>query len=145
MNLLTILLVGSTMISPIKSNYKVHHKKHHVVTKHHIIVKHNNVDIVTVTTYKVNEFKNDPNGDKTASGMTLTKDNPRQHRIIAISWDLKKKYKFGQWVRILGAGIYDGKYVVKDLMNKRWKKRIDILINPDDLQMKYKKVKMFKI
>ena len=139
MNLLTILLVGSSLVHPIKTKHKVHHKKHHVV------VKHSNVDIVTATTYKVNEFKNDPNGDKTASGMTLTEDNPRQHRIIAVSWDLKKKYKFGQWVRIVGAGIYDGKYVVKDLMNKRWRKKIDILINPNDKQMLYKKVKMFKL
>jgi len=135
MNFLTILLIGTTMVHPIKIK---HHKIHRVVSK-------NNIDIVTVTTYKVNEFKNDPNGDKTASGMTLTTNNPRQHRIIAVSWDLKKKYKFGQWVRIVGAGIYDGKYVVKDLMNKRWRKKIDILINPEDKQMKYKKVKMFKI
>jgi len=145
MNLLTILLVGTTMFQPIKTKHKIHHKKHNVVTKHHKIVKHSNIDIVTVTTYKVNEFKNDPDGNKTASGMTLTEDNPRQHRIIAVSWDLKQKYKFGQWVKVEGAGIYDGEYVVKDLMNKRWKKRIDILINPEDRQMKYKKVKMFKI
>ena len=118
MNLLTILLIGSSLVHPIKTKHKVHHKKHHIV------VKHSNVDIVTVTTYKVNEFKNDPNGDVTASGMKLTENNPRQHRIIAVSWDLKKKYKFGQWVRIVGAGIYDGKYVVKDLMNKRWRKKI---------------------
>jgi hypothetical protein len=45
----------------------------------------------------------------------------------------------------VGAGIYDGKYVVKDLMNKRWIKKIDILINPNDKQMLYKKVKMFKV
>ena len=138
MNLLTILLVGATMIQPIKIKHKKHHKTHHVVNK-------NNIDIVTVTTYKVNEFKNDPNGDITASGMKLTEDNPRQHKLIAISRDLKKKYKFGQSVRIVGAGIYDGKYIVKDLMNKKWKKRIDILINPEDRQMKYKKVKIFKI
>ena len=133
------------MISPIKTKHKTHHKKHHIVVKHHKIIKRGNVDIVTATTYKVNEFKNDPNGNKTASGMTLTTDNPRQHRIIAVSWDLKKRYKFGQWVRIIGAGIYDGKYVVKDLMNKRWRKKIDILINPEDKQMFYKKVKIFKI
>ena len=139
MNLLTILLIGSSLVHPIKTKHKVHHKKHHIV------VKHSNVDIVTVTTYKVNEFKNDPNGDVTASGMKLTENNPRQHRIIAVSWDLKKKYKFGQWVRIVGAGIYDGKYVVEDLMNKRWRKKIDILINPNDKQMLYKKVKMFNI
>ena len=133
MTLLNILLVSVVALSPAK-----HHKKHHKII-HHLI------DIVTVTTYKVNEFKNDPNGDITATGMKLTKDNPRQNRIIAISRDLKKKFKFGQWVKIEGAGIYDGDYVVKDLMNKKWKKRIDILINPEDKQMKYKKVRIFEI
>jgi 3D (Asp-Asp-Asp) domain-containing protein len=142
MSLLNILIVSVVAFSPVKQHTKTPHKKHH--KNHHVIIK-SNIDIVTVTTYKVNEFKNDINGDKTATGMKLTTDNPRQHRIIAISWDLKKKYKFGQWVKIEGAGIYDGKYVVKDLMNKRWKKRIDILINPEDKQMKYKKVKIFKL
>ena len=133
MTLLNILLSTTIALSPVKHHHKKHHKVHHVN------------DVVTVTTYKVNEFKNDPNGDKTATGMKLTTDNPRKHRIIAVSWDLKRRYKFGQWVKLEGAGIYDGEYVVKDLMNKRWKKRIDILINPEDRQMKYKKVKMLKI
>jgi hypothetical protein len=30
-------------------------------------------------------------------------------------------------------------------MNKRYKKRIDILINPDDKQTKLKKIKLYKI
>ena len=132
MKVIGIILMSVLATSPIKAGKKfVHHKK-------------SSVEFVTVTTYKVNEFKNDPNGDVTASGMKLTVNNPKKHRIIAISWDLKKKFKFGQRVRIVGAGKYSGVYVVKDLMNKRWRKRIDILINPEDQQFKLYRIKMYK-
>jgi 3D (Asp-Asp-Asp) domain-containing protein len=134
MGILNIILSTSLLLIP------------HKVNKHpHFKVNKKNVDVVTVTTYKVNEFKNDINGDLTATGIKLDTVNPRKHRIIAISWDLKKRYKFGQKVFVLGAGIYSGTYYVQDLMNKRWRKRIDILINPEDIQMKYKKVRLYKL
>jgi 3D (Asp-Asp-Asp) domain-containing protein len=43
------------------------------------------------------------------------------------------------------AGKYNGEYVVRDVMNKRYKKRIDILINPKDKQTKLSKVKVYKV
>lgn len=100
---------------------------------------------VTVTTYKVKEFKHDRYGDITASGVKLTKHNPKRLRIIAVSRDLKKSFKFGDSVLIVGTGTHDGMYVVHDLMNKRWKKRIDILINPKDKQTKFYNIKLYKI
>jgi 3D (Asp-Asp-Asp) domain-containing protein len=100
-------------------------------------------DTVTVTTYKVNEFSN--NGDITASGIKLTKNNPRRLKIIAVSRDLKKKFRFGDSVIVSGTGTHDGIYVVHDLMNKRWKKRIDILINPKDRHTKFYNIKLYKI
>jgi 3D (Asp-Asp-Asp) domain-containing protein len=63
----------------------------------------------------------------TASGFKINPKNPKRHRIIAVSRDLKKKYKFGTRVKISGAGKYSGEYRVRDVMNKRYKKRIDIL------------------
>ena len=132
MKMISIILMSVLATSPIKAGKKfVPHKK-------------SSVEFVTVTTYKVNEFKNDPNGDVTATGMRLTENNPKKHRIIAVSRDLNKKFKFGQKVRIVGAGKYSGIYVVKDLMNKRWRKRIDILINPEDKQFKLYRIKMYK-
>lgn len=101
--------------------------------------------LVTVTTYTVNEYTNDTNRSITACGFKLSQTNPRKHRIIAISRDLKKIYKFGNKIRILNAGRFNGVYVVKDLMNKRWRKRIDILINPHDKPTKLYNIKIIKI
>ncbi len=100
-------------------------------------------EIVTLTTYRASETETDSTPNITASGFKIT--NPKKHRIIAVSRDLKKKYKFGQKVRITGAGKYDGTYRVHDVMNKRYRKRIDILIGTNDKQTKLKKIKIYKI
>jgi len=103
------------------------------------------VGTVTVTTYKANSEETDSTPNITASGFKISKRNPKKHRIIAVSRDLKRKLKFGQRVRLRNAGKYNGEYVVRDVMNKRYKKRIDILINPKDKQTKLSKVKVYKV
>lgn len=100
-------------------------------------------EIVTLTTYKANVGETDSTPNITASGFKIT--NPKKHRIIAVSRDLKKKYKFGQKIRIVGAGKYSGTYRVHDVMNKRYRKRIDILIDKNDKQTKLRKIKIYKI
>ena len=100
-------------------------------------------EIVTLTTYRANEAETDSTPNITASGFKIT--NPKKHRIIAVSRDLKKKYKFGQKIRIVGAGKYSGTYRVHDVMNKRYKNRIDILIGANDKQTKLRKIKIYKI
>jgi 3D (Asp-Asp-Asp) domain-containing protein len=100
-------------------------------------------EIVTLTTYKASESETDSTPNITASGFKIT--NPNKHKIIAVSRDLKKKYKFGQKIRITGAGKYNGTYRVHDVMNKRYKNRIDILIGHNDKQTKLKKVKIYKL
>jgi 3D (Asp-Asp-Asp) domain-containing protein len=100
-------------------------------------------EIVTLTTYKASESETDSTPNITASGFKIT--NPKKHRIIAVSRDLKRKYKFGQKVRITGAGKYNGTYRVHDVMNKRYRNRIDILIGHNDKQTKLKKVKVYKL
>jgi 3D (Asp-Asp-Asp) domain-containing protein len=100
-------------------------------------------EIVTLTTYKASEGETDSTPNITASGFKIT--NPKKHKIIAVSRDLKKKYKFGQKIRITGAGKYNGTYRVHDVMNKRYRNRIDILIGHNDKQTKLKKVKIYKL
>ena len=102
-------------------------------------------DIVTLTTYSVSESETDSTPLITASGFKLNANNPKSHRIIAVSRDLKRKYKFGQKVRIEGAGKYNGIYTIRDLMHHRWKNKIDILINPSDKHTKLRKIKMFRV
>ncbi len=102
-------------------------------------------DLVTVTTYTISPGETDSTPLITASGYKLDSINPKRQKVIAISRDLKRKYKFGQKVRVKGAGKLDGIYTVRDLMAKRWTKKIDILINPEDDGNKIRRVKLYNI
>jgi 3D (Asp-Asp-Asp) domain-containing protein len=108
-------------------------------------LKKSQYDIVTVTMYSPSIEECDSTPLITASGYKIDPINPRKQKIIAISWDLKKKYKFGKKVKVLGIGKYSGTYTVRDLMNKRHKKRIDILVNVEDKQTKFERAKLYKI
>lgn len=108
-------------------------------------LKKSQYDIVTVTMYSPSIEECDSTPLITASGYKINPINPRKQKIIAISWDLKKKYKFGKKVKVLGIGKYSGTYTVRDLMNKRHKKRIDILVNVEDKQTKFERAKLYKI
>ncbi len=102
-------------------------------------------ETVTLTTYVPTEGETDSTPHITASGFKIDPKNPEKHRIIAVSRDLKRKWPFGTKVRIKSAGKYNGVYTVKDVMNKRYKKRIDILIGEDDKQITMRNVKITKI
>lgn len=98
------------------------------------IKKDKNAEYITVrvTMYSTEIGQTDETPYETASGFLLDSINPKKHRVIAVSRDIKRKVKFGQRVRVAGIGKYDGIYVVRDLMHPRWKKKIDILINPGE-------------
>ncbi len=100
---------------------------------------------VTLTTYKAIEGETDSTPLITASGFKIKPNKAREHRIIAVSRDLKKKWKWGTRVRVRGAGKYNGEYRVHDLMNKRYKNRIDVLIGGGDKQTKIRNVKISPI
>ena len=109
-------------------------------------IKDNNpYETVTLTTYSPTIQECDSTPHITASGFKINPKNPKKHRIIAISRDLKKKLPFGTVVKITGAGKFNGDYVVEDIMNKRYKNRIDLLIGDDDKHTTIKNVKIVKI
>lgn len=99
-------------------------------------------DTVTVTTYSATSSQTDSTPKITASGFRI-KSSTR--RIVAISRDLKRKYKFGTRVRITGIGKHSGIYIVRDVMNKRFRKRVDILISRRDKHTKFKKAKISRV
>lgn len=101
--------------------------------------------IVTLTTYTIDPLQTDSTPLITASGFKLDSINPRRHRVIAVSRDLKRKLKFGDKVRLSNAGRFNGVWYVRDLMNKRFKNKIDILINPDGRHTKLSGVVITKI
>lgn len=99
-------------------------------------------DTVTVTTYSATRSQTDSTPRITASGYKITKNTSR---IVALSRDLKKKYKFGSKVRITGIGKYSGVYIVRDVTNKRFRKRVDILIGRHDKHAKFKGAKIARL
>lgn len=78
----------------------------------------------------------------TAFMFKLDLSNPWKHKIVAVSRDLLKQFPNKTKVYISGIGKYSGIYIVRDKMNKRYTKRIDILVN---LNMKWISVKDAKI
>jgi 3D (Asp-Asp-Asp) domain-containing protein len=137
----TILIVLVFMFLPYKSTIQQLETKPEI-EKVDEVIPH---DVVTLTTYSVSEGETDSTPLITASGFKINPTNPKRHRIIAVSRDLKRKYKFGQRVKITNAGKYNGEYVIRDLMHSRWKNKIDILINPSDRHTKLRRVKMYRV
>lgn len=102
-------------------------------------------EVVTVTTYHAVPGQTDSTPFVTASGYKINQLNPEEDKIIAISRDLKEKFKFGDSVLITNIGKYDGVYYVQDVMNKRFRKKIDILINRKDKGNKFLNVLITKL
>ena len=96
--------------------------------------------VVTLTTYSTTEGETDDSPTITASGFEIDEDNPKKHRIIAVSRDLKRKLRFGEKVVLSNAGRFNGVWYVRDLMNSRFRNKIDVLIDVDD-----KHTKMFGV
>jgi len=92
--------------------------------------------VVTLTTYSVTEEETDSTPTITASGFEIDENNPNKHRIIAVSRDLKRRLRFGEKVVLSNAGRFNGVWYVRDLMNSRFRNKIDVLIDGDDKQTK---------
>jgi 3D (Asp-Asp-Asp) domain-containing protein len=98
---------------------------------------------VSVAMYTTKSAQTDNSPTITASGFKVSATNPKKHRIIAVSHDLKRKIKYGDSVKLTGIGKYSGIYIVRDLMNARFKQKIDILINPNEKAISFKQAKLY--
>ena len=105
-------------------------------------LKRTTIGKVTVTMYQPETRQTDSSPYVTASGFKLDKKNPKKDRVIAVSRDLLDRLKFGDKVILEGIGEWSGEYVVHDVMNKRFRNRIDILINPGDEATMFKEAKL---
>lgn len=104
-----------------------------------------NIKTVTLTTYRATVAENNSRPEILASGFKINMKKPENHRIIAVSRDLKKTLKWGSKVRIFNAGRFNGVYHVHDVMNKRYTKRIDILIGWKQRATKLENVKIITL
>lgn len=129
-----IIFVPLKISTSIKENIKENTKEPIRIEQYHT---------VKVAMYQTTGAQTDSTPLVTASGFKLDSINPARHKIIAVSYDLKKLMKWGTKVRVEGIGKYDGIYVVRDLMNQRWIHKIDILINSGDKAISFAKARLY--
>jgi 3D (Asp-Asp-Asp) domain-containing protein len=119
------------------------HKARAIVMQYPFVLK--SMKLVSLSTYKADTAETDSTPLITASGFKLDSLNPKKHRVIAISRDLKELFAFGDKVKLTNAGKFNGIWFIHDLMNKKYRNKIDILINPGDRQMSLERVVISKI
>ena len=99
--------------------------------------------IVTATVYNALVGQTDSSPNITASGYKINMSDPASDKIIAVSRDLEPLgFTFGKYVKVTGAGELDGIWRIEDRMNKRFKMRIDFLVENDRKLGKWEKVKI---
>ena len=101
---------------------------------------------VTVTTYNPTRQQTDSTPNQTADGTIIKPWLATNYRFVALSRDLLSRwggpFEYGDYVVIEGTGDWDGIYQVRDTMNSKWVKRVDILTT--NSRFKYTDVKMYK-
>ena len=101
---------------------------------------------VTVTTYNPTRSQTDSTPNQTADGTIIKPWKATKYRYVALSRDLLSRwggpFDYGDYIIIEGAGKWSGVYQVRDTMNPKWVKRVDILTT--DSRFKYTDVKMYK-
>ena len=101
---------------------------------------------VTVTTYNPTRSQTDSTPNQTADGTIIKPWKATQYRYVALSRDLIARwggpFEYGDYVVIEGTDGWDGVYQVRDTMNPKWVKRVDILTT--NSRFKYDNVTMYK-
>lgn len=102
--------------------------------------------VVTATMYYpvVNQCDSDPL--VTASMRKINPNKASEHKWIAMSRDLLKrwggKFDYGDKVKLIGTKFKDGIYTIVDCMNKRFTNKIDILETQGTKPYKFENVKI---
>jgi 3D (Asp-Asp-Asp) domain-containing protein len=101
---------------------------------------------VTVTTYNPTRQQCDSTPNITADGTRINPKRATQYRYVALSRDLISRwggpFDYGDYIVIEGTGKWDGVYQVRDTMNPKWVKRVDILTT--NSRFKYNNITMYK-
>ena len=101
---------------------------------------------VTVTTYNPTRAQTDSTPNITADGTRINPRKATQYRYVALSRDLLSRwggpFEYGDYIVIEGTGKWDGVYQVRDTMNPKWVKRVDILTT--NSRFRYDNITMYK-
>lgn len=101
---------------------------------------------VTATVYHAEGKQTDKHPFITADGTDVRKS---KDRILSVSHNLLKRgggcLSYGDSVLISGTGVYDGYWVVRDTMSKRFKNRVDFLVSKKSKHNKWRKISLCKV
>lgn len=104
---------------------------------------------VTATMYNAVTSQCDADPLITAGMYKINPNKASEQKFVAMSRDLLKRwgglFNYGDKILIEGTDSKDGVYIVADCMNKRYKKRIDILETKGKKLYKFNKVKITKL
>ena len=103
---------------------------------------------VTVTMYNPTRGQTDSTPNELADGTKINPNKASSYRYIALSRDLLSRwggpFNYGDYVIVEGTGRQDGVYQVRDTMNARFTKRVDILKSRGSRKFKYNNIKLYK-
>ena len=103
---------------------------------------------VTVTMYQPVERQTDSTPNILADGTRIRTQEASNYKFIAVSRNLLKRWggwlDFGDFILLKGTDGKDGVYQVRDVMNKRFVNRIDILESVHVKPYKFDKAKIIK-
>ena len=103
---------------------------------------------VTVTMYQPVSYQTDSTPNILADGTRIRTREASKYKFIAVSRNLLKRHggflDFGDFILLKGTDLKDGVYQVRDVMNKRFVNRIDILESTDVKPYKNDKAKIIK-
>lgn len=134
------LIIGCIAIKMDKPNIVVEEKVVYVEVESEVTY------VVTATVYHAVEGQCDASPLVTASGAKIeSAESAYDHRYLAVSRDLLDVFPYGTMVEVSGCGELDGRWVVADTMNRRYKGYIDLLINPDMKGGKWEGVRIKKV
>ena len=101
---------------------------------------------VTLTMYHPTRQQTDSTPNELADGTIIKPWLATKYRYVALSRDLLSRwggpFDYGDYIIIEGTGKWDGVYQVRDTMNPKWVKRVDILTT--NSRFKYENITMYK-
>lgn len=134
------LLKSLSITTPQKKVVEIKQKPHK---------KKNDTIVVTATMYNAVVGQCDSNPFETASGKIINPNKASEHKWIAMSRNLLKRWKgkfeYGDKVKLIGTKVKDGVYTIVDCMHKRFKNKIDILETEGVDLYKFENVKIVKV
>ena len=105
--------------------------------------------IVTVTMYEPVSYQTDSTPNILADGTRIKVGEASNYKFIAVSRNLLRRWggflDFGDWILLRGTEHKDGVYQVRDVMNRRFVNRIDILESEDVDQYMFPQAEIVKL